>query len=337
MTRSVNSHCISYYLPEAILTNDELASLYKEWTSDKIYEKTGIRNRHIAYENEFVSDLAVKASKNLFEEYSITPEDIDFVILATQTPDYLLPTTACTVQERLGIPKMSGALDINLGCSAFIYGLAVAKSLVQSQISQNVLLIMAETYSKHIHPMDKSVRTIFGDGAAAALVNSDNANKIGNFVLGTDGSKAESLIIPASGAKRQKSQDTKVEFTDENGCIRTKENLYMNGTEIFNFTIKVIPETVKQTLERNNISLEEIDLFVFHQANKYILEYLRKKIGIHEDKFYVNLYETGNTVSASIPIALKMAENENKLKKGYKIMLVGFGVGLSWGATVIEW
>lgn len=329
---------ISYYLPEKLLTNDELASLYSEWTAEKIYQKTGIMTRHISDKNECSSDLAEKAAIKLFAEYNINPEDIDFILLATQSPDYLLPSTACILQDKLGIPKSSGALDYNLGCSAFIYGLALGKSLIYTNIARNVLLIMSEVYTKHIHPMDKSTRTIFGDGAAATLISKDDSdNSIGEFILCTDGSGAQELIVPAGGMRLRNSEETKIEFMDESGSIRSKDNIFMNGPEIFNFTIKVVPKAVKDVLEKNNLTMEDIDLFVFHQANKYMLDYLRKKIKIPEDKFYVNMEETGNTVSPTIPIALKMAQSEGKLKKGDKVMLVGFGVGLSWGATIIEW
>lgn len=328
---------ISYYLPDNVLTNEYLSTLYTDWTPEKILDKTGISSRHIAGNDETALDLAEGAAKRLLDDFLISPEEIDFILLATQTPDYLLPTSACLLQDRLGIPKTAGALDFNLGCSAFIYGLALAKSLINTGIAKNVLLVTTETYSKHIHPMDKSTRTIFGDGAAATLISGNEYEKIGEFVLGTDGSGAPNLIISASGARNPKSESTKKEISDDNGCIHTDENLYMNGPEIFNFTIKTVPKSVKEVLAKNRLSMEDIDLFVFHQANKFMLDYLRKKLDIPTSKFYVNLTNIGNTVSSTIPIALSMAYEEGKIKKGDKILLVGFGVGLSWGATVIEW
>lgn len=328
---------ISYYLPDDLLTNDQLAEIYTDWSSEKILDKTGISTRHISAVGETALDLAVQASKNLFMEHNINPEQIDFILLATQSPDYLLPTSACILQDRLGIPKSSGALDFNLGCSAYIYGLALSKSLVCTGIAKNVLLVTAETYSKYIHPMDKSARTIFGDGAAATLISQSDAENIGLFVLGTDGSGSENLIIPVGGARRQKSTETGMEIHDDNGSIRTDENLYMNGPEIFSFTIKEVPKCFKETLEKNSLSIGDINLFVFHQANKYMLEYLMKKLKAPAEKFYVNLIDIGNTISSSIPIALAMALSEGRIHKGDKIMLMGFGVGLSWGATVIEW
>jgi 3-oxoacyl-[acyl-carrier-protein] synthase III len=226
---------IEYYLPEKTLTNEELSAIFGDWTPEKIFEKTGIENRHIVSSNETASDLAVKAAEKLFKSGITSPDDVDFVILATQTPDYILPTTACIIQDRLGIPQKSGAIDFNLGCSSFIYGLALSKSLINTNIAKNVLLITAETYSKHIHPLDKSTRTIFGDAAAATLI-SEGGHEIGDFDLGTDGSGYDRLIIPAGGARLPVSDETKIE-TEDNGSIRTLENIYMAGTDIFNFTI----------------------------------------------------------------------------------------------------
>lgn len=330
---------IEYYLPTRLLTNRDLAKQYPDWTVDKIYEKTGINNRHITKTGETAYDLALKAAKKLFNTGVISPSEIDFILLATQSPDYILPTTACILQDALGIPKTSGALDFNLGCSAYIYGLALSKSLINSQIAKNVLLIMSETYSKHINPLDKSARTIFGDAAAASLISTNGFN-IGNFDLGTDGSGKDALIIPSGGARLQKSEKTAIEIND-NGSIRSSNDLYMDGPEIFSFTIRTVPQTIKKCLEKNHLTFADIDLFVFHQANKFMLDYLRKKIKISPEKFYMNMSDIGNTVSASIPIALKRAITENKIKPGDKIMLVGFGVGLSWGSTIItatkEW
>lgn len=310
---SIGIKAIEYVLPEKILTNEELAQIYKDWSSEKILNKTGIESRHIVSEDECASGLAEKATIKLFESGVIKPEEIDFILLATQSPDYKLPTTACILQDKLGISQTLGALDFNLGCSAFIYGLALAKSLINTNIAKNVLLLTAETYTKYIHLMDKSTRTIFGDAGAATLI-CDCEGSIGEFDLGTDGSGYESLIIPTVNA-----------------------NLYMSGLDIFNFTIRVIPQSIKNILEKNNLTLDDINLFVFHQANKFILDYLRKIIKIPEDKFYVNMKDIGNTVSASIPIALKRAEKERKLHKGDKVLLTGFGVGLSWGSTIITY
>ena len=328
---------IAYYLPEQVLTNDTLAELYPGWTAEKILEKTGISTRHISGPAETAGDLGEKAARKLFAEHSVDPATIDFILLATQSPDYYLPTTACLLQHLLGIPPTAGALDFNLGCSAYIYGLSLAKGLIAAEVAKNVLLITAETYTKHIHPMDKSVRTIFGDGAAATLVSAVDAEGIGQFVLGTDGSGYDKLIVPSGGMRLKPSVETAVDRTDESENIRSQDHLFMDGTEIFSFTIATVPRTVTEILEKNHLAMEDVDLFVFHQANKYMLDFLRKKCKIPSEKFYMNFADCGNTVSASIPIALARAEQDGALKPGMKVMLVGFGVGLSWGATMITW
>lgn len=327
---------IAYHLPPSLLTNEELASLYEGWSAEKIFKKTGIRTRHIAAAGECASDLAEQAARALFEHYSISPSEVDFVLFGTQSPDYILPTTACMLQNRLGIASSSGALDFNLGCSAYVYGLALAKGLCSGQIARNVLLLVGETYSKHIHPRDKSARTIFGDAAAATLIRMQDLPKIGRFVLRTDGSGAPHLIIPAGGSRLPLGQEPWPEQADESGNVRTQAHLFMDGPAIFDFTITVLPQLMRDTLEANQLRMDQIDLFVFHQANRFMLDFLRDLLEIPADRFYVNIEDCGNTVSSTIPIALKRAEEEGRIRAGNKIFLAGFGVGLSWGAVVLS-
>jgi 3-oxoacyl-[acyl-carrier-protein] synthase-3 len=325
-------------LPEGKLTNIELAECFDDWTEEKIFKKVGIKERRVAEKDEFVSDLAEKAAKKLFNRNDIDPSSIDFIILCTQSPDYLIPTTACILQDKLNIPTTSGALDFNLGCSGFVYGISLAKSLLYDGTANNVLLIMSETYTKHINFNDKSTRTIFGDGAAAILLKNDSEKpKIGKFIFGTDGKGAENLIIHSSGMKLKKSESSKKDVTDKYGNTRTMENLYMNGPKVFEFVMEYIPPVVLNILEKNDMKMDEVDLFVFHQASAYMLEKLRRKIKIPKEKFFVCLENFGNTVSASIPIALKEAEISGKLIKGQKVMILGFGVGYSWAGTIIEY
>jgi len=325
---------LSYYLPKKILKNEDLLEDFPEWSVDKVTEKIGILKRHIASDNETSCDLAVKAGKKLFDEQKINPREIDFIILCTQSPDYFLPTTACIVQDRLGIPVSAGALDINLGCSGFVYGMALAKGLIRSETAKNVLLITSETYSKFIHPCDKSNRTIFGDAAAATLVSDNGFAEILNFSFGTDGSGAEKLIVRTGGMREpEKKNDL---YYDDSGNPISSDHLFMDGTEIFNFTLEMVPELVRDTLSKNSLTLTDVDLYVFHQANKYILEFLRKKIKIPEEKFYYFLETVGNTVSSTIPIALYEARKEGKIRSGYNVLIAGFGVGYSWGATILK-
>lgn len=330
---------IEYYLPEKAVTTEQLSAEFPEWSVQKIDEKTGIQVRHIAREDECSSDLGVAAARKLFESGACAPQDIDYVLFCTQSPDYFLPTTACLIQDRLGIPVSAGALDFNLGCSGFVYGLGLAKGLVESGQATRLLLITAETYSKFIHSRDRSVRTIFGDAAAATLVTAVDSEDalIGPFVFGTDGRGANNLIVPTGGLRRSRSAETGREVTDDSGNVRSQDHLFMDGAEIFNFTLKAVPQSVCQLLERSHKTLDEIDLFVFHQANRYMLDYLRRKIKVPQEKFYVAMGHCGNTVSSTIPIALKHAQMEGRLKPGDLTMLVGFGVGYSWAAGLARW
>ncbi len=326
---------ISYYLPERLLDNFELSSIFPEWSIDKISSKVGIVSRHLASEDETAGDLAVKAAESLFSEYGIERESVDFVLLCTQSPDYFLPTTACIIQDRLRIPQSAGALDFNLGCSGFVYGLALAKGLIAGAMAHNVLLLTAETYSKYLHPSDKGNRSIFGDGAAACLVSETGFAQIGEFVLGTDGSGYDKLIVRDGGARHREKNGKVVQ--DESGSEMRDDFLYMNGGDIFNFTLKVIPELEKQVLQKNGLEEKDIDYFVFHQANKLMLETVRKVCNIAPERFYLNMEQLGNTVSSTIPIALKDCMDNGTVSSGMTVMIAGFGVGLSWGGTVLRW
>lgn len=323
---------ISYYLPDKVLTNYDLVKDFPEWNVEKIASKIGINERHVVRENECASDLAVAAAEKLFAEHSIDKTSVDYLLVCTQSPDFFLPTTACLVQNRLGLSTTTGALDFNLGCSGFVYGLSLAKGLIAGGIARNVLLITAEIYTRHLHPKDKTNRTIFGDAATATLVSTEGFAAIGNFSLGTDGRGAENLIIK-TGGMRNRQYVNDLTF-DESNNPRSSDYLFMEGSEIFNFTLGAVPVLVEDTLAKNALEKEAIDLFVFHQANKYMMNFLRKKIKIDEDKFFYYLENVGNTVSSTIPIALYNAQEEARLKGN--VLLAGFGVGYSWGGVVLQ-
>ena len=323
---------ISYYLPEEIITNEQLVEEFPEWSVEKIAKKIGITKRHVAAEWETAGDMACKAAEMLFEEHGIDRSDIDFVLLCTQSPDYFLPSTSCVIQDRLDLSTRCGAFDFNLGCSGYEYGLAVAKGLISCGISKNILLLTAETYNKHIHPKDKGNRTIFGDGASASLISNDGFAKIGDFVLGTDGSGYNKLIHK-SGAMRQYQPLNDLTFDEDSNPV-SSDYLYMDGRAIFDFTSDVVPSMIEELLLKSGMTMDKIDLFVFHQANKYMINYLRKLMEIDKEKFYVFMEEVGNTVSSTIPIALREAQREDKLHGN--IVLAGFGVGLSYGATILK-
>lgn len=308
---------IAFHLPSSVVDNEQLVrEMGLSWTAEDIYNKTGIRSRHIAKAEERASDLAYESANKLFLDDKDLKGKIDGIIFCSQSSDYILPSTAPILQARLGLSTSCLALDINQGCSGFIQGLAVAKSLIETKMAHNVLLLTAETYSKYIAKGDKATRTIFGDGAAACLIGADTAGReyINNFVFGTDGRGSKNLMV----------------------ADMAKPILFMDGPEIFQFTLQAVPKTVKEILAKAKLNITGIDYFIFHQANAFILEHLRSKLKIPKEKFFIDLETTGNTVSASIPIALKMAQEQKFVKRGMKIMLVGFGVGYSWGGCIVE-
>lgn len=330
----VRIKAISSYLPHRVVTNGDLVREFPEWSVEKIANKIGVDERRVALDNETATDLAYYAAEKLFSQDKIKREDIDFVILCTQSPDYKLPTSACILQNRLGLRTDIGAIDFNLGCSGYVYGLAIAKGLIVSGIAKNILLLTAETYNKYIHKQDKGNRTIFGDGATASIISIEGFAEICEFSLGTDGSGAENLIV-RTGMSRYPLEANDVHF-DENGNPISSDYLFMNGAEIFSFTQYNVPLVVNDTLTKNGFTKDDIDLFVFHQANKYMLNFLRKKIKIAEDKFYIDMAKVGNTVSNSIPLALESAMDNGVLKKGMKVLISGFGVGYSWGGCLLK-
>lgn len=324
---------IEYALPERVVTNEELVREFPEWSVEKIADKVGVNKRYVAAPDETSKDLAVKAANKLFKNnVKISRDSIDFVLFCTQSPDYFLPTSACVIQNELRLSTYCGAFDINLGCSAYVYGLSVAKGLMMGGLAKNILLLTGETYSKFIHPKDKGNRTIFGDAGSATLISSDGFAEIGNFSFGTDGRGAENLMVK-SGAMRYRNEVSDFSF-DDNGNPISSDHLYMNGSEIFNFTIDAVPALVKNTLEKNELSADEIDSYVFHQANKFMLNFLRKKIKVDKEKFHIYLSEVGNTVSSTIPITLREKLNEEALYGN--LLLAGFGVGYSWAGGVIK-
>lgn len=322
---------IAYYLPNKVLTNEQIAVLFPEWSTEKIASKVGITERHIAADDETATDMAYHAAKRLFAQ-GVDRSQIDFVLLCTQSSDYFLPSSACILQDRLGLRKNCGALDFNLGCSGYEYGLAVAKGLIITNIAQNILLLTSDTFTKYIHPLDKGCRTIFGDAATATLVSTAGFAEIGEVVVGTDGSGAENLIVRTKGARHRALANN--EDIDEDGNLMSDDYLYMHGGNVFNFTADVVPDMVEKLLNKSGLQHDDINLWVFHQANKYMINYLRKLLDIDKEKFYIFMEKVGNTVSSTIPIALCEARKEDKLHGN--VLLAGFGVGLSWGGVMLN-
>ncbi len=319
---------ISVWLPENVVTNEDLQKENPRWNMPSIAEKTGIEKRCIAAPGECSSDLAVKAAEKLFQDYDVDPASIDFLLLCTQTPDYPLPTTACLLQDRLGLRTGIGALDFNLGCSGFVYGLSLADGLIRTGEVKRILLITSETYSKMIDQGDRSLRSIFGDGAAATLIEADDQQSMTAFQFGTDGSGANTLIAGQGG------------FRDSEDVIkprhrhRWKSNLYMDGPSLINFTVSAIPEVIDEILRRADLNLNQIDLLLMHQATHKMLSLLQQRIGVEPEKVPIRLKDIGNTVSSTIPILIQGLRESGELKKDMQTILMGFGVGWSWAGCL---
>lgn len=318
---------IEYVLPQNKVDNPQ----------NRLTKKTGIYSRHICSDNEIASDLAFAAAKKLFAS-GVDKNDIDFLILCTQSPDYYLPTTACILQDRLGLTTSCGAFDYNLGCSGYIYGLSLAKGLIETDQAKNILLLTAETYSKYINLKDNTVAPLFGDAATATLITGFDETETGldGFVFGTNGAGYDKLIVPVGGMKNNYHNTKVEECTDQYGNYRTNQNLYMNGSAISDFALEVVPSTIERILAKTELTKDEIDYFVLHQANKFMLEFLQMKCDLTGYPFWNDVKEYGNTVSCSIPIALADMLMVNQDKNIKKVLSVGFGVGLSWAGCLIN-
>lgn len=315
---------IAVHLPERIDDNDSLAAQYPRWDMPLIYAKTGVRRRHIAAPGECASDMGVKAAERLFSDFNIDRNSIDFLLFCTQTPDYILPTTACLMQDRLGLPTSTGALDFNLGCSGFVYGLSLADGLIRAGTARRVLLITAETYSKYIDPTDRSLRTIFGDGAAATLVEASDEPSLGAFVFGTDGRGADTLLVTEGGAR------PKDDAIQPRKRKRWPSTLYMDGPELVKFSLEVVPPVIDRVLAAANWKRDDVDMYLLHQATVFMLDHLRERLSLDREHTPEALEDYGNTVSSTIPILIRDLRQSGRLKPGKQTMLVGFGVGLSW-------
>jgi 3-oxoacyl-[acyl-carrier-protein] synthase III len=319
---------IAVHLPEKVEDNNFLGAQFPKWDMPLIYAKTGIRERHIAAPDECASDLGVAACKRLFAEYDIDRSTIDFLLFCTQTPDYVLPTTACLMQDRLGLPTSIGALDFNLGCSGFVYGLSLADGLIRSGIARRVLLVTAETYSKYIDPTDRSLRTIFGDGAAATLVEPSDEPSLGSFVFGTDGRGADTLLVTKGGARPE------ADAIQPRKRRRWPSTLYMDGPELVKFSLDVVPPLIDRVLAQAKWGNDKVDMYLLHQATLFMLEHLRERLSLDREHTPEALEQYGNTVSSTIPILIRDLRQSGRLKPGKRTVLVGFGVGLSWAGCV---
>lgn len=319
---------IAIHFPTRVETNEQLDALFPAWDMKAIGEKTGIYQRYIADPDQTASDLAVEASRKLFREHSIDANSIDFILLCTQTPDYPLPTTACLIQHRLGLRESCGALDFNLGCSGFVYGLALADGLIKAGAAKRILLLTAETYSKYIDDSDRSLRTIFGDAAVATLIDAADKPSVHAFQFGTDGSGADTLLVADGGARPSK------DAIKPRHRKRWASRLYMDGQSLINFTVVAVPKLIDQVLEAGHLTKEDIHLYLFHQATRKMLEQLQTRLELVDEKLPIRLEKCGNTVSSTLPILINDMRTEEKLIPEKNNLLIGFGVGWSWAGCV---
>lgn len=334
---------ISGHLPERIDTNEDLARENPDWDLTRIFAKTGIAARRIAATGETAADLGFQAAAKLLSRQLVPIDEIDYLLVSTETPDHLLPPNACLLQERLKLGRHIGAFDFTLACSGYVFGLQLAGMLVETRAARNVLLITADTYSKLIHPKDRAARTLFGDGAAATLIGGVETDadsfpgQIGQFVYGTDGSGALSLTVPAGGFRLPRSAATAAESQDAQACVRSQDHLFMDGQAVFSFALNRVPAALAALLKKSGLKPEQIDWYVYHQANKYMLENLAACSRIPPAKMVYHLETLGNTVSASIPLAIEEYADLGRIQPGQRLVLAGFGVGFSWALCWIIW
>jgi len=339
-------NAISYHLPEATLSNDALIDEYVHYggadssiTAETIFAQCGVRNRHVCPLDDTAKDLGNRAAEKLFEEWNIDREQIDYIIFVSDALEYKGPTTACVMQHNLKLKNGIGAIDILHGCTGWVYGISLAKALLIAGLATNVLLVTADVPTKVIHPIDIELRAIFSDGGAATLISSNEMKgglnaQVNDFVFGTDGAGEKNLWVERSATR----EPADIEWLEPYKDLPTKlggGRLHMSSPKIFMFALRKVPGLINQILEKHQLEKEDIDCFILHQANGTMLDFLRKRMKIPAEKFVISIENTGNTVSASIPLAAKGLIDNNVFKKGNTILVAGFGIGYSWGATIL--
>ena len=310
---------IAVYLPNKVDNNDDCVNIYDDWNSKRVLEQTGIENRHYA-DQETSSSLGFNALNKLINDYHIEKDSIDFLICVTETPDNPLPATAYKIHQMAGLSKKCGAYDINHGCAGFAYGLLTAYNMIKANTAENIVLINVDILSKYMENSERSIRTLIGDAATACLINKDVCNNIMKFVYGTESSGYDNVIV------KHKNDDKNLPLY-----------LHMDGMSVFSFSMSAMPKIIKELISINNLVLNDIDMVIMHQANKTILESIKKRLKLPDERFYINMKETGNTASATIPIALYDIQQNKLVKDNSNILIMGFGVGYSWCGTILKW
>jgi 3-oxoacyl-[acyl-carrier-protein] synthase-3 len=325
---------VECYLPERVLTNDDITAMFPRWDMVRAERLTGIRRRHVEDDNTPASEMACRAASKLFAKDGAGKDSVDFVIVVTQSGDYRMPATACILQNRLGLSRSVGAMDINQGCAGYVYGLMTAKALVECGAAKKILLITVEKTSFFMHPTDATLRTLQGDAATATLVSSERPlAEIGDADFGTDGGAFDNIIVPYGGS----AEALERKMDDTSGArYQHPDFVNMKGMEIFNFSVTEVPETINAALGKNGLAIGDVDYFILHQANAIIIRTIAEKLKIPPEKIPMNIDRVGNTSSCSIPLLLSEVLSDPRIKRGDKILLCGFGVGLSWATTVLR-
>lgn len=336
---SIKIVAVSYYLPERVVTNEDLAREYPDWDIPKLSRKTGVSARHIAEEGETAFDLGLRACNKLIENHSIDTATIDAVVFCTQTPDYIMPYNAALLHGELGLRRDVRAFDISLACSGYTYCLDVARGMAATGAAQNILIVTADTYSKLIHPGDRSVRTLFGDGAAATLTTATSAHERGviDVSCGTYGLGADRFIVEAGGCRTPRDIATRMPFHDANGNVRSRDHIRMDGLGVLSFFNSTIPQDICSLLARNDLAPKDVTGYVFHQASEMAIGTLQKALKLEDGMVVRAFSDTGNLVSASIPTALARSIDDGRFKQGDLLVLSGFGVGLSWSNVLMRY
>ena len=324
---SVGISGIGSYVPDRILTNHDLSKIV-DTNHDWIVERTGIEERRIANKDTASSDLGTKAALKALEDANLSPEEIDLIIVATATPDYFFPSTACIIQKNINAVK-AAAFDMSVGCSGFVYGIATGANFISSGVYKKVLVIGAEILSKIVDWEDRNTCVLFGDGAGAVILEPcEEGYGILSYELGSDGNNGDVLIVPAGGSRLPATIET---------VNKKLHSIQMEGKDVFKFAVRIMVKASLDAIEKANLKLEELDFLVPHQANIRIIDAALKKLKLSKDKACINLNKYGNMSSASIPVAFDEAVKEGRIKKGDNIVLVAFGAGLTWGSLVIRW
>ena len=322
-------------VPKQVIDNYKYTEFFPEDQVKAVVDKIGVFKRRFADDKTCSSDLCYAAAEKLFKDNEINREEIDLLVFISQTPDYRMPATSITLQHRLGLSSSCIAFDINLGCSAFIYGLSVVYGMMQSGNIRKALILDGETRSKVYSPKDRRSAFIFGDGGIAALIECNEKFGKSFFSLNSDGSRADLIMIPAGGYRKMSSAETVVEkVVDEYGNMRSEEQGYMKGDQVFNFVIREIPRDIKKTIEYAGMTNEDFDYIVFHQANNFINSYIAKKMRLDTTKIPSTISKFGNTSSVSVPLTI-ISELKDKLKGNKCLLMSAFGVGMTWATGIV--